>query len=307
MNTQDIDGLSIREVYDLFLISKQSSGVSPKTIQTYRSHFRCISHYINIGEKLCFVSDFDIEKMIIKMQEKELSNNTIASYLRTLRSFSSWCKSRDLLCPKIPSYRAEETVKDTYTDEDIRRLLIKPNLKECTFAEYRCWVIVNLLLNCGCRAATIRGILNKDVDLKQRLITYRHTKNKKVQIIPLCSEMVVIFTEYMKIRGGKADDYLFCTEDGEQLSEDVLRRSIARYNNSRGVQKTATHLFRHTFARLYLVNCHGDPFTLQKILGHSTLDMTKHYCQIYNTDLMENFDEKSPLSLYSKRKKITIR
>lgn len=75
-----------------------------------------------------------------------------------------------------------------------------------------------------------------------------------------------------------------------------MRQSIARYNTRRGVQKTSIHLFRHTFARKYLIDCGGDAFTLQKLLGHSTLAMTKRYCTIYDADLTKNYDNFSPLA-----------
>ena len=107
----------------------------------------------------------------------------------------------------------------------------------------------------------------------------------------------------MNIRGGAAEDYLFCDEYGGMLSENALRLSIARYNQKRGVQKTSLHLFRHTFARKYLVDCGGDAFTLQRLLGHSTLKMTKHYCAIYDTDIARNFDLHSPLAQMDQTKK----
>lgn len=55
------------------------------------------------------------------------------------------------------------------------------------------------------------------------------------------------------------------------LSENALRLAIAHYNRSRGVEKISIHLFRHAFARKYLVDCGGDAFMLQKLLGHSIL------------------------------------
>ena len=93
---------------------------------------------------------------------------------------------------------------------------------------------------------------------------------------------------------GRRLDFLFCTETGSQLTENGLRQSIARYNTRRGVQKASIHLFRHTIARKYLIDCGGDAFTLQKLLGHSTLAMTKHYCAIFDADLTKNYDNFSP-------------
>jgi len=146
------------------------------------------------------------------------------------------------------------------------------------------------------RAATIRNILIRDVDLPNRVIYLRHTKNKKAQVIPLCDALCAVLREYLRIRGGGDDDFLFPNESGTQLTENGLRCSIANYNNSRGIQKTSIHLFRHTFARKYLVDCGGNAFTLQRLLGHSTLDMTKHYCAIFDADIAKNYEKFSPLA-----------
>ena len=89
---------------------------------------------------------------------------------------------------------------------------------------------------------------------------------------------------------------MFCNECGGQFTESALRQGIARYNQSRGLSKTGTHLFRHTFARKYLMDCGGNAFTLQKLLGHSTLKTTKIYCNIFDADIARNYDEFSPLA-----------
>lgn len=112
-------------------------------------------------------------------------------------------------------------------------------------------MIINFLLNCGSCAATVRAIQIRDVDLDGGVVFYRHTKNRKAQVIPLCSPMIAILREYGRYRGGEPTDYLFCTETGTQLTENGLRQSIARYNMRCGVQKhlsicSATHLRGNT-------------------------------------------------------------
>jgi len=295
------------ETYERFLLTKRANGVKTKTIETYSQHFHAISKHLDISQEVAEMTAADLKEMVISMQESGLSPNSIKSYTITLKAFLSWCNTEGITTLNMAKYKGEETIKETYSDEELTALLQKPNIKKCSFAEYRSWAIVNLLVNCGCRAATIRNIQNRDVDLPSHIIHARHTKNRKALVIPLCSQMVNILREYMKIRGGEPEEYLFCSEYGAQLTENALRCSIADYNRRRGVDKTSIHLFRHTFARKYLVDCGGNAFTLQKLLGHSTLDMTKHYCAIFDADIAKNFDNFSPLAqLKSSSQRITM-
>ena len=287
---------TMEETFKDFMISRKSKGLAEKTLQSYQSQFGAVARHMDVKMDIAMLQKADLDAMIISMREANLSSNSINSYTRTLKSFFSWCNEQGITRLNIPLYKAEETVKETYSDAELAALLKKPDIRKTTFAEYRDWVIINFLLNCGSRAATVRAIQIRDVDLNAGMVFYRHTKNRKAQVIPLCSAMISVLREYLRHRSGAAEDYLFCTETGTQLTENGLRQSIARYNTRRGVQKTSIHLFRHTFARKYLIDCGGDAFTLQKLLGHSTLAMTKHYCAIFDADLTKNYDNFSPLA-----------
>ena len=287
---------TMEETFSDFLTSRKAKGLADKTLQSYEQQFRAVARHLDVKTDIAMLQKADLDAMTVSMREAGLSSNSINSYTRTLKSFFSWCNEQGITRLNIPLYKAEETVKETYSDAELLVLLKKPDIRKATFAEYRDWVIINFLLNCGCRAATVRAIQIRDVDLDGGVVFYRHTKNRKTQVIPLCSPMIAILREYQRYRSGESTDYLFCTETGSQLTENGLRQSIARYNARRGVQKTSIHLFRHTFARKYLIDCGGDAFTLQKLLGHSTLAMTKHYCAIYDADLTKNYDNFSPLA-----------
>ena len=287
---------TIGETFSDFIISKKTKGLAEKTLQSYQAQFQAVARHLDVKMDIAMLQKADLDAMIISMRTAHLSPNSINSYTRTLKSFFSWCNEQGITRLNIPLYKAEETVKETYSDLELSALLKNPDIRKATFAEYRDWVIINFLLNCGSRAATARAIQIRDVDLDGGVVFYRHTKNRKTQVIPLCSAMVSILREYLRHRGGEAADFLFCTETGSQLTENGLRQSIARYNTRRGVQKTSIHLFRHTIARKYLIDCGGDAFTLQKLLGHSTLAMTKHYCAIFDADLTKNYDNFSPLA-----------
>lgn len=298
---------TVEEVFRDFIVSRKSKGLADKTLTSYQSQFQAVARHLDVSIDIAALQKSDLDAMIVSMRDAGLSSNSINSYTRVLKSFFSWCNMEGHTTLNIPLYKGEETIKETYTDAELAVLLKKPDVRKSTFAEYRNWVIINFLLNCGSRAATVRAIQIRDVDLETGVVCYRHTKNRKTQVIPLCTAMIAILREYLRFRGGDDTDYLFCTETGTQLTENGLRQSIARYNERRGVQKTSLHLFRHTFARKYLIDCGGDAFTLQKLLGHSTLAMTKHYCNIFDADITKNYDNFSPLAqMKSNSKKISM-
>lgn len=288
--------VSIEETFKDFIVSRKTKGLVDKTIESYQNQFRAIAKHLDVFKGINDLNNNDLDNMIASMRGAGLASNSINSYTRMLKTFFSWCNEECITQINIKLYKCEETIKETYTDKELALLLKKPDTRKCSFAEYRDWVIINFLLNSGSRAATIRAIQIRDIDLNNNLVYYRHTKSRKAQVIPLCSAMTTILREYLRFRRGEDCDYLFCSERGEQLAENALRISIARYNKRRGVNKTSIHLFRHTFARKYLIDCGGDAFMLQKLLGHSTLKMTKHYCAIFDADIAKNYDNFSPLA-----------
>ena len=67
--------------------------------------------------------------------------------------------------------------------------------------------------------------------------------------------------------------------------------------------RTGVHRFRHTFAKNWIVNG-GDIFKLQKMLGHSSINMVKNYGDMFTDDLQQDFNIYNPLEkLQSNNKK----
>ena len=114
----------------------------------------------------------------------------------------------------------------------------------------------------------------------------------------------------MIIRGGGADDYLFCNQYGKQLTEGGLRIIMHKYNKKRGVDKTSVHIFRNTFAKNWLLSG-GSVKTLQHALGHKNSKMVDEYARLYGRELREDFSKHTPLSglkdIVSDNKKIPMK
>ena len=168
-------GLSIKGAFEDFAVSQMAKGVSDKTVKTYYAYFRPIGKHLDTSLTFDVLKQTDLDRMIVSMRKSGLAHNSISSYLRVFRTFLNWCAGQVYTTRNVPNYKQVETVKETYTDEELLRLLKKP-ASSCNFCEYRNWVIVNFLLNCGCRAATVRNILIEDVFLADSQIIFRHTK-----------------------------------------------------------------------------------------------------------------------------------
>ncbi len=83
---------------------------------------------------------------------------------------------------------------------------------------------------------------------------------------------------------------------GGNLSPRAGRMRLKRYAEQaeiRGV-RVSPHTLRHCFA-LNWVRSGGDVFTLQRILGHSTLDMTRRYVELSDSDVLAKHRQLSPL------------
>lgn len=268
-------------------------NLAPTTIENYVENLKFFLTLIG-EETLCQeIQEETMMDFILFLQEKYENKMTVVTRLKAIRSFIYFCQSKGWIQKfeiKLP--KVEQKIKETYTEDELKKLLKKPTWN--SYGAWRNWAMVNFLLGTGCRVTTCINIKISDVDFKNNMIMYSTTKNKKQQLIPLSKALKQVLDLYLSKWAHKEEDYLFCDSYGRQLTDDNFKRIIQRYNNSRGVSKTSSHMFRYTFAKNWILNG-GDVFRLQKILGHSSMDMVKRYVNMFSSDLQDNFDSFNPL------------
>ena len=292
---------TIKGAYEKFIATKKAMNISPATINYYDSIMKTFTEFYG-GEGLC--KEITIEAVYgfinyLRERNNKIADTSINSYLRGLRViFYYYMECGCTAQFKIKLIRAEKKTKEPYSDYELEKLLKKPDTKKCNFSEYRNWAMVCFLLATGVRLETLRNIRISDINFNHNEILLTKTKNKKQYHIPLSDTLNDVLTDYLRIRGGQVDDYLFCTQYGNQLTSEGIKTIIPRYNQNRGVTKTSIHLFRHTFAKNWILSG-GDIFRLQEILGHSTLDMVKEYVAIFGGDLHNNFNKYNALDRMS--------
>ena len=292
------EDLLVKDIIDEFLVEKRADGRSPKTLESY------------VGSLQKFLGSFDSDMKIGEIDRQliyhykgklvsveELSIASINHYLRDLRTFINWCMERRYIEEniKIEMVKGQEEVIEVYTEEELQLLLAKPRPLE-SFAMWRDWAVINWILGTGNREGTLVNVKIGDVHFGRKEIVIRAQKNKKANIIPLSTKLASVLKTYMKkcLIDMSDEDYLFCNQYGEYLTPKALQQSIRKYNKKRGVDRTSVHALRHTFAKNWVVNG-GDVFRLQKLLGHSTLEMTRHYVNLFSADLKKDYEDFSPL------------
>jgi integrase/recombinase XerD len=288
--------LSITDAFKNFIVTCKAKNLASETIKSYQVKCQEFIKYVGTSQISTITSNM-ISKYIIWLQTNTSANDiTIATYIRHVRTFLYFCMNNNYIDRfKIVIPKAEKKIKETYTNDELKILLKRPNIKTCTFREFQIWTLENFLLATGCRISTALNIKTKDIDFYSSVVIFRHCKNRKQQIIPLSNSIISILRLYLQYRKSTSqEDYLFCSTFGKQADRGTIEHAIANYNRSRGIVKTSAHLFRHTFAKLYLTNG-GDAFKLQRFLGHSTLEMTKEYVNMFSADLQNNYDKLCPL------------
>lgn len=293
-------GITLDEAFREFMVEKEAKGLVPVSLHGYDSCYKVFKRFNGFTELTTTdeIAAIHIQLWVKDMQHNGAKTATINSYLSYSRAFLYWCmdEERGYMQPfKIPMVKGQEESIKLYTDDELLALLRKPS-KEDNFAEWRTWAIVNWALATGNRASTICAVKIGDVDYIHKEITLRHTKNKKAQTIPLSPALEIALREYIRMwrRYAKAEAWLFPNVGEEQLTYSALIQKYRRYCARRGVNKANIHGLRHNFAKGWIMNG-GNVFALQKVLGHSNLNMTRRYVKLFAEDIKEDYNVYSTL------------
>ena len=310
LTIQPDTGQTVHECFENFILKCTVRNLSPATTSTYRQHYEVFEEFLGGADtKIEEISEKHIDDFIIHLRKRpNCGDITVNSYLRSIRCFLYYTMDLELIPHfKIKLLKVEKKIKETYTDSELKKLLKKPDLSKCGFTEYKTWVFSNYLIATGNRISSALNLKISDLDFDSGTISITKTKNRKAQIIPMSATLSTILKEYLTYRKGKDDDYVFCNTYGGKADIRTYQDSLAKYNHSHGVAKTSAHLYRHTFAKKWILNG-GDIFRLQKILGHSDLTIVREYVNMFNDDLAINFNSFNPLdSIFTANKGRKIR
>lgn len=98
------------------------------------------------------------------------------------------------------------------------------------------------------------------------------TKSKKIRRIPICKALSYHLRDWYRITGSSG--YVVPFFHPDHFNREFKRTAVAAR-----VPKIRFHDLRHTFASHFLMGG-GNIYDLQKILGHSTVQVTERYTHL---------------------------
>ena len=246
-----------------------------------------------------------IKDAIHAMSDQNLATSTINTRLRAIRAFYNHLYDCKIIkhnpVSNLRLLREREPIIETYSNDQVRKLLAACDLT--TFVGLRDYTIIYLLYDTGVRLSELAGIEIDDIHFSEGVIKVRHTKNGFERFVPLQRTLARQLKSWLKVRGIAESNALFVTLDGTPLTKRQYQNRFSHYGNISHITnvRNSPHTMRHTFAKTYIQNG-GGAFDLMRIMGHSSMDMTKRYVRLFGTELNEKHRESSPLENLYKNK-----
>ncbi|MEK4801024.1 tyrosine-type recombinase/integrase [Oceanobacillus sp. FSL K6-0118] len=298
----ELETLSYDESVRKFIADAERRGLRPDTISYYKDKLGLFRRWLvaqDMTDYIRRVLRTDVDKYIDYLREdRGLSNGAINTSIRAIRALFGYLYDskyiRNNPMKGYPLLKVRKGNIETFTMKQLRQLLNAPDRR--TFIGVRDYTYMLLLLETGIRLSESAEILVEDVKLSEGVVFIRHTKNHFHRYVPIQAKMKEQLKRYLKIRGTCESNHLFVTLDGEALQRGALQKIVSKYGKQAGIKgvRCSPHTLRHTFAKLSVMNGAG-VFELQKILGHSTMEMVRVYVNLYSSDVNEKHKEFSPL------------
>jgi integrase/recombinase XerD len=267
------------------------SNVTPSTLEWYTHAFKWLPSESPTQEQL--------KDAVIRMREKGLKATGCNSAIRAINAYVHWTTNPQIKCsplcthPRVKELKEPGILLPTFTAQQVRLLTAwKPKNKY----ERRLHLLILFLLDTGCRITEALTLRVHEIDFENLLVTL-DGKGRKQRIVPFSFELRKALFRYVTERKRKPDSLLFASRKETKLGRRNVLRDVKRVCNRLGFNPPGRtlHCFRHTFAIFYLRRG-GSVFHLQKVLGHSTLEMTRRYANLVTADLQAVHERVSLLS-----------
>lgn len=278
----------IDDVYKEYIYEIRIRNYTERTIKGYKNNLNKFFTYCKNEHRLLEIEEIThihIKQYLNQLKSKGLSESYINTILKNIRSFYAYCYKEEYclnVAKKVEFLREKTVLINTFTDAEVRKMLDAYRMDTYINARNRC--IVSILLDTGIRNSELCNI--KNIDVKETVI-YIFGKGRKERIVPISPYLKKIMIKYERMRNNYLKDNAlhydnyFLSYRCKPLTVEAIERVLkiaGKRARVRGEIRCSPHTCRHYFAQTQLRN--GlDIYSLSRVLGHETVDITKRYLQ----------------------------
>jgi len=300
-----------------FILDAKAGRYSPAYIPTLQGYLLYICNYLDDPDIASIAPD-DLKRYFAHLHTEykpkrfnkdasPLSPASIDNHWKCVRGFFNWADEMKLISSR-PDTDLRRPKYDTpsvtpFTMEEVGRLIeatqytkvVRQGTKNYKLRRQnadRDKAIVYILLDTGMRLGELTRLRVGDVNLDNgevHIRPYRDGRKSKARTVFLGARTRQAIWKYIATEQTSRDLSLPLFS----LRGPAITNMIRVIGVHAGVHANP-HKFRHTFAITCLRNG-MDVFTLQRMLGHATLEMTKRYLDIVRDDIADAHRHASPV------------
>jgi integrase/recombinase XerD len=287
-----------------YLLAIGARHLSEHTVKDYVNTFHKFTTFLGEDIPIEDITHKEIEAFFTA--QTTVSNKTLLNYHTGLSSLWTWAMREHLVhhhvVRNVTPPKPEEREIVPFTLIEVRAMLAVVGRdekgevleKRMRNSADRNRALLLLLLDTGMRASELCSLRVGGVDNHNRRVRVMG-KGSKERTIPFSPRTGQTLWRYLTSRTDlRANDPLISKMEGHVMNRSRLLKILVTLGKRSGVSDVHPHRFRHTFAIQYLRNG-GDPYTLQALLGHSSLDMVKTYLRIAQIDIDTAHRRASPV------------
>lgn len=280
-------------------------GAAQNTLEAYQ---RDVEKFLDFckEDELKNICQDDIADYIQFLGKRALSPKTVARKLSAIREFFKFLYTEkeikdnpaaDILTPK-----QEKPLPKFLTEEEINRL-IEASINSENIRHKRLAVMVELMYACGLRVSELVSLPENCINFDRRQILIRG-KGSKERIVPVAPKAIHAVLNYLTYREdfitpGRRSVWLFPSKSSGSghLTRDAFFKNIKELAVKAGIapSRVTPHVLRHSFAT-HLLNHDVDLRSVQKLLGHESINTTEIYTHILSDKLIKTVKKLHPLA-----------
>jgi len=287
---------------DSFLIRCRSQSLSSGTIRFYEIKLsKFVSFSLSHGiSKVQDITPDTLREYLLFLQDSGHNDGGRHAHFRAIRTFLYWFENEheplDWRNPiaKVKAPKVIQKQLDPVPIEDIKELV--GICKNTGFTDIRDRAIILFLLDTGVRASELLSLNIEGVDLSTGHCEIRKGKGGKFRKVIIGETTVFSTSIYLEHRQDQ-NPALFVTHPrngSHRMEYDGLRSMIKRRSSQAGIDPPSLHSFRRAFA-LSMIRNGVDLYTLQKLMGHASIDTLKHYLKYTTEDIQRAHKKFGPV------------